>query len=94
MTLAGLSVFSQDMILTHPELKETFGPNGIFWALLSYSSALGSSLLSIGTIAGFSLMRMEGVTLRWYIRHFTGKIFLGWLSGLAVFYIAVEYLYH
>lgn len=94
MTLAGLSVFSQDMILTHPELKETFGPNGIFWALLSYSSALGGSLLSIGTIAGFSLMRMEGVTLRWYIRHFTGKIFLGWLSGLAVFYIAVEYLYH
>lgn len=94
ITLASISVFSQDLILTHPELKSTLGENSIFWPLLSYTSALGGSLLSIGTIAGFSLMRMEGVTLRWYIRHFSGKIFLGWLAGLAVFYLTAEYLYH
>lgn len=93
VVLANLAVFSQDMLPTHPELIETLGANTIFWPLLSYSTALGGSLLSTGTLAGFSFMRMEGATLRWYIRNFAGKVLIGWLLGLGVFYITVTYIY-
>lgn len=92
VVLANLSVFSQDMLPTHPELIETLGSNTIFWPLLSYSTALGGSLFSTGTLAGFAFMRMEGATLKWYIRNFTGKILIGWIAGLGVFYITATFI--
>jgi hypothetical protein len=38
-------------------------------------------------------MRMEEVTLRWYFRHITPKVLLGWVLGMLVFYITVEWIY-
>lgn len=84
--LANVFVLSQDSVATHAELAGNYGTNGIFWHLLSYTSAVGGSLLSIGTMAGVALMRTEGVTLRWYIRHISGKIAIGWLVGFIVFF--------
>ena len=84
--IANISFFSQDLIYAHPELTHSFGEDGIFWPLLSYSSALGGSLLSIGTMAGFALMKMENVTLRWYVRHISGKILAGWSVGALLLY--------
>lgn len=84
--LANVFVLSQDSIATHTELTGSYGTDGIFWHLLSYTSAVGGSLLSIGTMAGVALMRTEGMTLRWYIQHISGKILAGWLVGFLVFY--------
>ncbi|MDO4929832.1 MAG: sodium:proton antiporter NhaD [Bacteroidales bacterium] len=91
--LANLCVFAPDLVQAHPELNGSFGMDGLFWPLLSYSTAVGSSLLSIGTMAGFALMRIEGVKLRWYVRHISGKIFAGWVVGFFVFYFTAEYFY-
>ena len=89
--LANISVFAPDLVKSHSELEGSFGKDGLFWPLLSYSTAVGSSLLSIGTMAGFALMRMEGVKLRWYVRHISGKILAGWIVGFMVFYFTAEY---
>lgn len=89
--LANISVFAPDLVKSHSELEGSFGKDGLFWPLLSYSTAVGSSLLSIGTMAGFALMRMEGVKLRWYLRHISGKILAGWIVGFMVFYFTAEY---
>lgn len=91
--LANISVFSQDLVQSHPDYATAFAQNGTFWPLLSYSSALGGSLLTIGTMAGYALMSMEQVTLRWYIRNITGKVLVGWVVGLLVFYLTVEYVF-
>ena len=88
--VANISVFSPDVIKTNTELYANFAQDGLYWPILSYTTAVGSSLLSIGTMAGFALMRMEGVTLRWYVRHISGKVLAGWLVGLLVFYLATE----
>lgn len=84
--IANISFFSQDLIYGHTELTQNFGQDGVFWPLLSYSTALGGSLLSIGTMAGFALMKMENVTLRWYVRHISGKILAGWAVGAVILY--------
>lgn len=89
--IANISFFSPDLIYAHPELESSFGQDGIFWPLLSYSSAIGSSLLSIGTMAGFALMKMENVSLRWYIRHISGKILAGWAVGAIILYLITIY---
>ena len=89
--IGNVSLFSPDLIYAHPELEGHFGQDGIFWPLLSYSSAIGSSLFSIGTMAGLALMKMENVSLRWYIRHFSGKILAGWAAGAIIFYIITNY---
>ena len=91
--LANISIFTQDVVYSHPDYEELFSQNGKFWPLLSYTTAMGGSLLSIGSLAGYALMRMENVSLRWYIRHFAGKVLAGWLVGMLVFYLAVEYIY-
>ena len=77
--LANIVTFSH---VTNP----SFVQDGIYWPLLSYCTAMGGSLLTIGTMAGFALWRMEGVTLRWYVRHFLPKILAGFLVGGVVFF--------
>ncbi len=89
--VANISIFTPDVIQMHDGLTANYGENGHFWPLLSFSTALGSQLLSIGTMAGFALMRLEGVTLRWYVRHISGKVLAGWLVGLFVFWIINEW---
>ena len=69
-----------------------FQPDGLFWPWLSYTTALGGSLLFIGTTAGFALWRMESITLTWYIRHILPKVFIGALSGGLIFKI-ITYIF-
>lgn len=67
-----------------------FAGDSPFWALTSYSTAVGGSLLIMGTMGGYLLMRMEEVSFSWYLRHITGKVFLGWLAGMGVFYLLFD----
>ena len=53
---------------------------------------MGGSLLTIGSMAGYALLRMENVSLTWYLRFVTGKVLVGGLCGLIVFAIMAEYL--
>ncbi len=89
--LANTAVYAPDLVATYPELASNFGEGGQYWPLLSFSTAMGSSLLCIGTLAGYALMRMEGVTLGWYVRHFSGKVFVGWNVGLMVYWLMCDF---
>lgn len=64
-----------------------FMQDGSFWQLVSYCSALGGSILTIGTMTGYVLMKAEGISLFWYFRYMSGKVFLGWLAGLSVYFL-------
>lgn len=91
MVLSGISVFSDQHLVNNISMLST--PNGYFWPLLSYTTAMGGTLLIIGTMGGFLLMRMEEVTLKWYIRHISGKVLAGMLVGLLIFYLIQEFLF-
>lgn len=48
-----------------------YGVGGDYWKAISFGGAVGGSILCIGSIAGVMMMRMQGVSLKWYIRNIT-----------------------
>lgn len=81
-TLVGFTSF-----LTHGgtlPLSPDFMPEGAFWPMMSFTTALGGSMLATGTIAGCLLMRMEQVSFGWYFRHIAPKVLVGFAIGFIV----------
>ena len=84
-TLTSLSLFAHPEVIHNVEFAQSFATDGNFWILLSYTTAFGASMLTIGSVSGFSLMKMENVSFLWYVRHMTFKVVAGWLAGLIVY---------
>ena len=69
------------------------GTNGAYWSVIAYTTAIGGCLLSIGSISGLALMKMEHVRLGWYVKHMTPKILLGWIIGYIVLWLEMNMFY-
>lgn len=69
------------------EYFRSFALNGQYWQLVAYSGGVGGSILSIGSTAGYALMKGENVSIWWYLRHISGKVLIGWLAGLGVYFL-------
>ena len=65
-----------------------FAQNGSYWKVLAFSTAVGGGLLCIGSTSGLALMKMEHVRIGWYAKNIMPKVFVGWLLGMAVLFIA------
>ena len=59
-----------------------FVQNGAYWKIIAYATAVGGCLLSVGSIGGIALMKMEHVKLGWYIKNITPKVLVGWIIGM------------
>lgn len=70
-----------------PEYARSFMLNGQYWHLVAFCASVGGCLLPIGSTSGYALMKSEGVTIWWYFRHISGKVLLGWLLGLGVYFL-------
>jgi len=55
------------------------------WQLVALAAGTGGSILSVGSIAGVTLMTMEGVGYLWYCRRVSLWAALGFGLGLATF---------
>ncbi len=69
------------------------GTNGAYWSVVAYTTAIGGSLLTIGSISGLALMNMEHVRLGWYVKHMTPKVLLGWIIGYIILWLEMNMLY-
>ena len=72
--------------------NENFVVNGAYWKIISYCTAVGGCLLSVGSVSGLSLMRMEHMRLGWYVKNLTLKVMAGGLVGLAVLWLELNYV--
>ena len=70
-----------------PAYMGAFVQNGEYWELLSYCTALGGSLLTIGTVTGFSVASLERIPFLSYIYRFSWMVLTGWGAGLVVYYL-------
>ncbi len=70
-----------------------FIANGAYWKIIAYTTAVGGCLLSIGSISGVALMKMEHIRVGWYMKNLTLKVLTGWLIGLGVLWLEM-YLYN
>ncbi len=61
--------------------------DGIFWQLLAYCAGVGGSMLIIGSAAGVVVMGLEKITFGWYMKKISWIVFVGYLAGIAVYWI-------
>lgn len=70
-----------------------FVPDGTFWQLLAYCAGVGGSMLIIGSAAGVVVMGLEKITFGWYLRHISLVTFIGYLAGIAIYWLEKTYLF-
>jgi Na+/H+ antiporter NhaD/arsenite permease-like protein len=56
-----------------------------FWQLMALAAGTGGSILSVGSIAGVTLMTMEGVGYLWYCRRVSIWAALGFAAGIGTY---------
>ena len=64
--------------------------NGAYWSIIAFTTAVGGCLLSVGSISGLALMKMEHVRLGWYVKHLTPKVLLGGVLGYVALWIELN----
>ena len=69
-----------------------FTRNGSYWMIVAYTTAVGGCLLSVGSVSGLALMKMEHLRLGWYLRNLTLKVLAGWVGGLVVLWLKIYYV--
>ena len=69
-----------------------FTRNGSYWMIVAYTTAVGGCLLSVGSVSGLALMKMEHLRLGWYLRNLTLKVLAGWVGGLVVLWLEIYYV--
>lgn len=73
-------------ILADPNVA-AFAQDGIFWQLLAYCAGVGGSMLIIGSAAGVVAMGLENISFGWYMKKITWIAFLGYVAGIAVYFV-------
>ena len=81
---------SQLELVADAEYMSQFARNGAYWKIIAYSTAVGGCLLSVGSVSGLALMKMEHVRLGWYIKNLSLKVLAGWLVGLTVLWLEIS----
>ena len=69
-----------------------FIANGAYWKIIAYCTAVGGCLLSVGSVSGLALMKMEHMRLGWYIKNLTPKVLAGGAVGLLVLWLEMNIL--
>ena len=67
-----------------------YAVNGAYWKVLSFSTAVGGSILGIGSISGVVMMQRQGIPLSWYIKHITPLTLLSGIIALTVLCIQLS----
>ncbi len=62
-------------------------PDSHFWNLLAFSTGTGGSIFIIGSAAGIALMGLEKITFNWYLKNISFLAFIGFISGIAVYFL-------
>jgi Na+/H+ antiporter NhaD/arsenite permease-like protein len=93
LVMAGINIYS---VLPAQEAvggyMSSFVQDGQYWHLIALCGNVGGCLLPIGSVAGFALMRAEGVSVWWYLRRITMFAFLGWMASVGVYFLIDSFL--
>jgi Na+/H+ antiporter NhaD/arsenite permease-like protein len=71
-----------------------YARDGAYWKVIAYCTAVGGCLLSVGSVSGLALMKMEHIHVGWYFKNITLKVLLGWAIGLAILWLEIYFFGH
>lgn len=92
IAISNLSLYSVVDNATAGDYAANFVANGAYWKIIAYTTAVGGCLLSVGSVSGLALMKMEHIRLGWYLKNLTLKVLAGGLVGLAVLWLELNYI--
>lgn len=75
------------MLWADSDYMANFVPNGAFWKITAYTTAVGGCLLGFANASGLALMKMERMHIGWYFKNCTPKVLVGWILGMAVLWV-------
>ena len=91
IAISDISLYSViDKQMANGEYQSQFTLNGAYWMIVAYTTAVGGCLLSVGSVSGLALMKMEHIRLGWYLRNLTLKVLAGWIIGMAVLWMEIN----
>lgn len=67
-----------------------YGVEGSYWKILSFASTVGGNILCVGSIAGVTMMRIQGMSLKWYIRRITPIAIISGVIALAALCLQLQ----
>ena len=70
-----------------PETAGFYGCNGMYWKIIVYCIMAGGNILSVGTVSGLALMKMERMHVGWFFRNVGWMALIGGCLGLVVMWI-------
>ena len=91
IAISDISLYSVvDSQMANGEYQSQFTLNGAYWMIIAYTTAVGGCMLSVGSVSGLALMKMEHIRLGWYLRNLTLKVLAGWIIGMVVLWIEIS----
>ena len=92
IAISNLSLYSVVDSAPAGDYAANFVANGAYWKIIAYTTAVGGCLLSVSSVSGLALMKMEHIRLGWYLKNLTLKVMAGGLAGLAVLWLELNYI--
>ena len=87
MTMA--SLYDVQGVCMDPYLSQ-FCCNGAYWKIIAYCTAVGSSILTVGSVSGIVYMQQEHVGISWYFKHIGMKVVLSGVIGLMILFALIS----
>ena len=91
LVMAGINIYSVGEALQEG-YQASFMQNGQYWHLITLCGNVGGCLLPIGSVAGFALMRAEGVSVWWYFRRISLFVLLGLATSVGTYFLVDSFL--
>ena len=91
LVMAGINIYSVGEAVQEG-YQSSFVQDGQYWHLIALCGNVGGCLLPIGSVAGFALMRAEGVSVWWYFRRVTLFAFLGLVASVGTYFLVDYFL--
>lgn len=92
IAISNLSLYSVVDSAPAGDYAANFMMNGAYWKIIAYTTTVGGCLLSVSSVSGLALMKMEHIRLGWYLKNLTLKVLAGGLVGLGVLWLELNYI--
>lgn len=83
----------QDFMITGqqiPVLPNIYVQNGDYWKVIAYSVMAGGNVLTLGSVSGLALMKMERMHVGWYFKNIGWMALVASLVGFGLLWIELE----
>lgn len=90
IAISNLSLYPVADAAVAGDYASNFVTNGAYWKIVAYTTAVGGCLMSVSSVSGLALMKMEHIRMGWYLKNLTPKMLAGALVGLVVLWLELN----